>query len=285
MKPRDALPKSPEPRAECRMLDMNNEQTFSDIQSFENSLGIQGAPSREIFNKAVELGGMIAIAIYDGDRIIGMSYLRTRSHPSGSIRILRNLPVESVFTFGTVVVPDARGEGLQNLLFKKRIEVIRSLGKETLIGSFYGENGASVRTVFNIGGRVLLYEHDISQSGSKDIPQLIFEIDTTILNTEKEEINAKDAMTPDAALEALERGDAKIVVLIKSLGREGADIEARKAMEQILASDYVGCALQTVSTDENGVRMNGLLFRHLSTFPPDVAKRLKERKEKIKSLI
>lgn len=275
MKSRDAF--QPKPRVECKLLDMHSEQTFLDIQSFENSLGIQGAPTKEDFDKAVELGGVMAIAVYDGERIVGMSYLRSRAHPSGSTPMLRNFPDESVLTFGTVVVPDARGEGLQKLLLEKRIEVARSLGKETLIGSFYGENGASARTVFNVGGRILLYEDDKSQ--------LIFEIDSIVLNEDKEEVDVKDARTPDAALEALERRDKKIVVLVKSLGRDGADIEARKAIKEILARDYVGTAIETLDTDADGVRINGLLFRHLSTFSPEVEKRLRERREKIKSLL
>lgn len=232
------------------------------------------------FQKMIERGESV-IVVYSNGQLAGHATVIMDADPHNSKPITRKLPEESSWAYGAVVVPEFRGKGLQKRLLEERIKLAIENGKETLMGCVRLENGASLRNIASTGGRILAFSPDFFVP-TENPTRLIFEIDATLLKEKTEQINKKEALTPQMALEAAEKEEKKIILTVKDGGEQ--DFEAEEAAAQILSHDYVGTNIETLSTGE-GSRCNGVLFRHLSSFPPEVAKCLRERKEKIQKLL
>ncbi|HEV7702540.1 MAG TPA: GNAT family N-acetyltransferase [Candidatus Paceibacterota bacterium] len=234
------------------------------------------------FQKMIERGELV-IVVYSDGQLAGLATVIMDADPHNSKPIARKLPEESSWAYGATVIPKFRGKGLQKRLLEERIKFSLENGKETLMGCARLENGASVRNITSTGGRILAFSPNFFPDGENPA-RLIWEIDTTLPKEQQEQTHKKEGLTPNMALEAAEKEEEKIVLTVKD--GEKKDVEAEEATARILSKDYIGTSIQTLSVDDaTGSRCNGVVFRHLSTFPPDVAKRLLERKKKIQEIL
>ncbi|HEV7423785.1 MAG TPA: hypothetical protein VGO21_01190 [Candidatus Paceibacterota bacterium] len=216
------------------------------------------------------LQGALVGAIYSGDQMIGNVITRTVANPESDQLVLKRLPPESWNGDGTAIHPHFRGKRLQKALLLSRIELARQSEKETIISTVRPENGASLRNIISTGARILAYSSDYYPK-SDDPARLVWENDLIKPATAEEKIEKKDGEFPD------------IVIEVRS--GEEVDIEAQKAISEILSKEYIGVAVQTLGKDKGVPTSSAIVFRHLSNFPPDVEKRLRERKKKIQEIL
>jgi len=272
-------PKDPE--VIVKSLTDKDEGALRALAAFETRAFGDEANTIGQLKAAISLGDKFFV-LWSGDRVVGVGSVRTTSFPDSFNKIKKNLPAESAFVGHGAVDPDFRGEGLQRILLEKRKEFARDHGKETVIGTVRPENGASFRNIVNAGGRIFAYSPDFLPN-SNTPSRFLWEIDMTIPNEVLENIEERDVLAGSVAVEACKRGDQKIVLLVQS--GEDRDPEAEEAAAQILSGDYIGTNTQTVFTGTTGVRFIGVLFRSLSSFPPEVQKRLRERKKVIQDIL
>lgn len=268
-----------------KTLAVGDPESFSEMVALEERIwGKEKAHTVEELKQMASRGSILC-AIYSGNQMIGKAVALMDANLESSTPVKKRLPKESLYASGAGIDPAFRGSGLQKTLLEKRVDLAHQLNKETVIGCVRPENGASLRNITNTGGRVLAYSPDFYLD-RENPTRLVWEIDTTLSNDIQEPIDQKDGLMPAAALEALEREDKRIILLIRS-GEEDEkiDVEAQKAMAQILSRDYVGTGIQSLYTDGAGIKFNGIIFRHLSSFTPEVEKRLRERKKKIQDII
>ena len=285
MKPRDAIPPN-EQSFICKVISPTDLDSLAQVVEFSGRVMNHQMTVDRLQDMATR-GGK-TFAIFGGNKIIGIGSVFTTPQEKSTYPLVNNLPPESIFGLAAAVDPMFRGRGLQKTLLEARKNLVREMGKETLLGSLRIENGASVKNVMSVGGRILYFLKFGPNASGDDPLRVIFEIDNTIENKEQEIIKTEDALSPQDALNALGRGEKRIVLMVKSNSNEeegGDDKEADEIVEQILSADYVGTGVQILSTDNQGSTVSGVVFKHLSSFPPDIAKRLTERKDKIKSLL
>lgn len=229
--------------------------------------------------------GVAISAIHSGGKIIGTASLLAESDKEGSTPIIRNIPKDSVYAFGTAIDSVFRGRGLQKRLLENRVEAGWRLNKETMLGCVRPENGASMQNILSAGGRIIAYSSNFV-SNNRYPSRLIWEIDMTLPTLSQEFVDKKDLEIPVSTLAALKREDEKILFLTHS-GEENnpIDHDRQRVIQEILLHNYIGVGIQTLYTDDAGGRVNGIIFRHLSSFPSDAQKRLAWRKKYIDNLI
>lgn len=257
-----------QPKISFRTLDKVTPEMLPEMVALEETIWHRKITTEEL---AEWLKGAVVGAIYSGDKMIGNVITRTEAQKGTGQMILENLPPESLNADGSAVLPDFRGRGLQKTLLLSRIELARNLGKETIVSTVRAENGASLRNIINSGARILAYSLDYYPN-TEDPARLIWENDLKIPNERSNVEEKKNVKFPD--------------VMLNVKSGEEADLKAQQEIAKILSGDYIGIAVNTSKKDEMGVPLDStIVFRHLSSFSPDVAKRLRERKQKIQEML
>ncbi len=256
-----------------KTLDASNNKAILEMIAFEEKMWRHITTEKERAEEAEKIasGKILVSVVYSGDQIVGIGSMLVESDPESSVSIKKRLPKESSYAYGVAIDLAFRGRKLQKILLEKRIEMARQLNKKTIIGSVRPENGASLRNIINTGGRILIYSPDFF-SNEENRARLVWEIDTTLPKETQEFTEEKDTQFPD------------IVVNVKS--GEEVDTEAQKKIAQILSGDYVGVNVKILDKDDEGIPTdNTIVFRHFSNFSPEVAERLRGRKEKVKKIL
>ncbi len=273
------LPKDPE--VVLKTVDASDTEALLRMVELDKKIFGEDAHNVEELRERLSKGGVFYV-FWSGDRAVGMAAALTEADPLNDNPLRRNLPPESIFAGLAAVDPEFRGQSLQKDLLEKRIDLVHQLKKETIVGTVRPENGSSLRNIIRVGGRVFAYSADFFPK-SKIPARLTWEIDATLPKETEEKLEKEDGLTPDEALEAMKKLEKKIVLFVKT--GEDVDVDAQKAMAKILSGDYIGTGLQSLYTDSEGHVFNGMTFRHLSVFPPEVEKRLRERKKKIQKIL
>src|SRR3989338_4058562 len=263
-------------------LDANDDVSVEEFVALERLIWGQGLDFTADDIKKEILRGEVIYVIYNGKQMVGTTSVLVQADLENPRKVIKYLPPESLYASSVGIDPAFRGNRLQGLLLEKCIELARKLNKETILGAVRPENGASVRNITNIGGKILAYSRDFHPD-SDNPSRLVGEVDLFLQKEAWEPIDKVDALMPDEALDSLSREEDRIIVLIQS--GDNIDSKAQKVIEKILSNDYIGTGVQTLFLDSNSIQFNGMAFRELSSFPAEAEKRLRERKEKIQKIL
>lgn len=260
-----------------------DEKALLELAEFEKEIYGEKALSLDELKESFDKGDRAVVAYADKDkRLAGLGFVEFYPREDTNKVIKKYLPTESAYSSAGAVLPEFRGHGLQREFLKRRLELAKENSKETLLGTVRPENGSSLRNILKSGGLALVFAPNIHKHRN-DPGRFLWEIDSKIPAIPYEKTLLSELINNHKIRDAILNGKDKIVISIKD--GENVQEETRKIIKEILDNDYVCVGLETLDKDPKGNRLNGILFKKITSFPGEVAHRIRERKAKILEIL